>query len=123
MNVEKYWRAVLAQDAAAMAAFFAPGAHVNWHNTNERFTAAEFIQANCIYPGDWDGELLREHRLEDLIITVCRVWPRDKSAGFHVTSFIQTQNGLITTLDEYWGDDGPAPQWRQDLKLGRPIHD
>jgi len=22
---------------------------------------------------------------------------------------------------EYWGDDGIAPQWRQDKKIGKPI--
>ena len=123
MNINAYWQAVLAQDAAAMAPFFAPEAVVRWHNSNECFTAAEFIRANCEYPGDWEGEILRRHRLEDLHICVCRVWPRDKSASFHVTSFIKTEKGLITSIDEYWGDDGPAPQWRQELKLGRPIHD
>jgi len=28
----------------------------------------------------------------------------------------------IKTLDEYWGDDGPIPQWRKDMNIGRPIH-
>lgn len=123
MNIDAYWQAVLAQDAAAMAVFFAPEAHVNWHNSNEHFTVPEFIRANCEYPGDWEGEIVRCHRQDDLIITVCRVWPHDKSASFHVSSFIQMKDGLITAIDEYWGDDGPAPQWRQELKLGRPIHD
>ncbi|NLJ40498.1 MAG: nuclear transport factor 2 family protein, partial [Clostridiales bacterium] len=25
------------------------------------------------------------------------------------------------TLDEYWGDDGPIPQWRKDMHIGKPI--
>ncbi len=123
MDFEAYWQSVLEQNPTAMESFFHPEALVRWHNTNEQFTVTEFIRANCEYPGDWAGKIVREHRLDNLVITVCRVWPRDKSASFHVTSFIQTQNGLITAIDEYWGDDGPVPPWRQDLKLGRPIHD
>ena len=24
-------------------------------------------------------------------------------------------------LEEYWGDDGPPPRWRQEMGIGRPI--
>lgn len=27
----------------------------------------------------------------------------------------------IVSVDEYWADDGDAPQWRKDKKIGRPI--
>ena len=30
-------------------------------------------------------------------------------------------SGKIVRLDEYWGDDGPAPEWRRALGIGRPI--
>ena len=31
------------------------------------------------------------------------------------------EDGRIAALEEYWGDDGPPPAWRQELHLGRPI--
>jgi len=27
----------------------------------------------------------------------------------------------IKLLDEYWGDDGTAPQWRKDKHIGKSI--
>ena len=50
-DLQAYWDAVLRQDAQAMETFLAPNAIVNWHCTNESFTAAEFVRANCEYPG------------------------------------------------------------------------
>ena len=57
MNIRLFWKAVLEQDRAAIKGFFQNTAHVNWHCTNECFTVDEFIQANCEYPGDWDGKV------------------------------------------------------------------
>ncbi|MBO5129136.1 MAG: nuclear transport factor 2 family protein [Oscillospiraceae bacterium] len=121
MDIEKYWDAVLRQDARRMAGFFAEGAYVNWHNTNEHFTPGEFIRANCEYPGDWDGAVQRVHRIDDLMITVVHVYSKDRSLSFHVTSFIRTENDRIIGIDEYWGDDGDAPQWRLDMQIGSRI--
>ncbi|MGG7177372.1 hypothetical protein ACQPU1_07275 [Clostridium paraputrificum] len=41
--------------------------------------------------------------------------------SFHAVSFIKFKNDKIVTLDEYWGDDGIAPQWRLVKKIGKPI--
>ena len=27
----------------------------------------------------------------------------------------------LARLEEYWADDGPPPQWRQEMKLGQPL--
>ena len=121
MNVYEFWRMVLAQNEPGIRAYFHPEAHVNWHCTNEHFTVDEFIVANCEYPGDWDGEVERVERLDDLLITVTRVWTREKTAFFHVTSFIKLLDGRIASMDEYWADDGDAPRWRQDKSIGTPI--
>lgn len=48
-------------------------------------------------------------------------YTEDQAQRFHVTSFIQTEEDKILSIDEYWGDDGPAPQWRQELSIGRKI--
>lgn len=123
MNIEKYWQAALHQDAAAMKSFFRPEAYVNWHNTNEHFSADEFIRANCEYPGKWDGEIERMEQTVDLIITAVHVWEKNEKLSFHVTSFIRTEGDKISTIDEYWGDDGQAPAWRREKKIGSPIRD
>lgn len=38
-----------------------------------------------------------------------------------MTSFMQLRQDRILTLDEYWGDDGEAPRWRQQMQLGRAL--
>lgn len=121
MDIQKYWQAVLEQDREALADFFREDAWVNWHNTNEHFTVSEFIRANCDYPGQWDGEVERIVELEDQIITAVHVYPKDRSLSFHVVSFLRVRDGKIRSIDEYWGDDGQPPKWRQDLHIGRPI--
>lgn len=122
MNLESYWRAVLDQDRDALREYFTPDAAVSWHCTNERFTAEEFIRANCDYPGEWDGEIERCLDLGDQIVTAVHVFSRDNALSFHVASFFRLEGGKIAALDEYWGDDGPPPQWRMDLHIGTPIH-
>lgn len=122
MELERYWKATLKQQAEAMRAFFHKDAFVNWHNTNEHFTVEEFIQANCEYPGKWDGEIERIVEKEDLIITVVHVVSQNKKVSVHVTSFIKIEDGKIVSIDEYWGDDGSAPQWRLDKQIGTSIH-
>ena len=121
MDVYAFQRAVLQQDAEKLATYFTADAVVNWHCTNECFTAEEYIRANCDYPGDWDGEVERVCPIPDGLVTVTCVYPTDRSASFHVTSFFTLQDDKIKVLDEYWADDGPAPQWRRDMEIGRNI--
>ncbi len=121
INMEQYWKAVVAKDAAALRAFFTPDACIKWHNTNEQFTLEEYIRANCEYPGEWVGEI---ERLEDAgrcIISVARVQSENGAVAFHCISFMTLEDGRIKTMDEYWGDDGPAPWWRQEKEIGSPI--
>ena len=121
MDIYGFWRDVLAQKADAIRAYFHQNAYINWHCTNEHFTVEEFILANCEYPGDWDGEVERLERANDLFITVTRVYSQDRTLSFHVTSFIKVLNGKIAALDEYWADDGAAPEWRLDKHIGTAI--
>ena len=55
------------------------------------------------------------------IITATHVFSKDGSISCHATSFIRVVDGKIASVDEYWGDDGPAPQWRQDKHIGTKI--
>ena len=121
VNVEQFWKAVLAQDRDAIRMYFSDDAYVNWHCTNEHFTVEEFIKANCEYPDEWDGEVERIENAGDIVITATHVYPKDKSMSFHVISFIRTKQDKIISVDEYWSDDGDAPRWRQEMHVGRPI--
>ncbi len=121
MDIHAYWRAVFDQQQEEIEKFFHENAFVEWHNTNEHFTVGEFIRANCEYPGKWDGKIERIEEINDLLVTVVHVFSPDKGLSFHATSFIQIEDGRIRSIDEYWGDDGSAPQWRLDKRIGIPI--
>lgn len=121
-DYEGFLKAVLRQDRAALRSCFADDAVINWHCTNECFTVEEYVTANCEFPGKWDGKIEAVHRADDLFIVITRVWPEDRSASFHCVSFIRCRDGIITSLDEYWADDGEPPKWRQELGLGKPLH-
>ena len=118
MNIKQFWKAVLAQDEQEIRKYFHKDAYVNWHCTNEHFTIDEYIIANCEYPGEWDGIVERIEMINDLIITVTQIYPKDKSISFHVTSFIQMKDDKIIAIDEYYADDSAAPQWRLDKHIG-----
>lgn len=121
MNIREFWDAVLRQDADAIREYFRSDAWVNWHNTNEHFTVEEFIRANCEYPGDWDGKVEKVITTDPHIITATHVFTKDGKLSFHVASFIRITDGKIASIDEYWGDDGAPPQWRQDKHIGSKI--
>ena len=121
MNIYDFWKAVLDQNENEIRKYFQNDAYINWHCTNERFNVDEFIIANCEYPGDWEGSVERVEMLNDLIVTVVNVYPKGRNASFHVTSFIKTKEDKIVSMDEYWADDGNAPQWRLDKHIGKAI--
>lgn len=126
MQITAYFQDVVKQDAQKLKNYFAKDAKVLWHNTNECFTAEEFIRANCEYPGSWDGEIEILTSMQDGWILAARVWEKDlaqngEEVSFHVVSFVHMQGEKISRIDEYWGDDGKAPQWRLDKKIGTPI--
>ena len=121
MDIYKFWRDILEQNAENIKNYFHKDAYINWHCTNEHFTVDEFMIANCEYPGTWDGEVERVEMTNDLFITVTHVYSRDKTLSFHVTSFIKVIQDKIAAVDEYWADDGIAPQWRLDKHIGKSV--
>jgi hypothetical protein len=121
MDINNYWQVVLNQEASKIEAFFHEEAVIKWRDTNEQFTVSEFIQANCEYPGEWSGEIKRIERTPEQLISVTHVFSKDKSANFHVVSFIKIKDNKIMEIDEYWGEIGSIPQWRIDKNIGRKI--
>lgn len=121
MDIYKYWEYTLKQDAEMMKIFFDENAKIYWHNTNEEFSLDEFIEVNCKYPGKWKGNIERIEELGDLLITVVNVLSEDESMSLKAISFIKVKNDKIISIDEYWSEDGEAPKWRKNLKIGKPI--
>lgn len=121
MDISAYFQDVVAQNRERLADYFAPDARILWHNTNEQFSAAEFIRANCEYPGRWEGQIERLLPIQDGWVLAGRVWEREEKSSFHVVSFIRIEGEKIVRIDEYWGDDGPPPQWRREKRIGTPI--
>lgn len=121
VDIYEFWNDILEQNADRIRDYFDKDAYVNWHCTNEHFNVDEFIIANCEYPGNWDGEVERLEKTKDLFITVTHVYTKEKTLSFHVTSFIQVINGKIAAMDEYWADDGIAPDWRRERHIGKEI--
>ena len=120
-NIYKFYNAVLSQNALEIKKFFNEDAYIDWHNTNERFTVDEFIEVNCTYPGKWSGEVERVEQIGNLIIAVAKVVNIIDNSSFYVNSFILLENGKISKLDEYWGDNGKIPQWRIIKNIGVKI--
>ena len=121
MDIKAFWSDILGQNRDALKRYFCPDAVIRWHCTNEQFTVPDFIRANCDYPGEWDGTIERVEEYANHLVTVVAVFPRDRSASFHVVSFIEMKDDRIMALDEYWADDGDAPAWRKSLGIGTPI--
>ena len=117
----EFWQDVAAQNVNKLQNYFSPQATINWHNTNEQFSSEEYIIANCEYPGTWCGKVERIELMENLVITATKICLSDKDTSFHATSFFRFDKDKIISLDEYWGDDGVAPQWRIDKEIGKPI--
>ena len=121
MDVKAFFDDVLRQNPDLLKRYFCEDAVIRWHCSNEQFTPDEYIKVNCEYPNRWYGQIERIEYLGDMIVMAARVFPVDDSASYHVVSFIRLKDDRIMTLDEYWADDGDAPEWRKKMKIGRPI--
>lgn len=120
-NIYEFYDSILNQNASEIKKFFNEDAYIDWHNTNERFTVDEFIEVNCTYPDKWTGEVERVEQIGKLLIVVAKVINVLDKSSFYVNSFILLENGKISKLDEYWGDNGEIPQWRMIKNIGVKI--
>lgn len=114
------WDDIADQNADKLKMYFSEDAIIDCPNTNESFYVDEYIRANCEYPGKISGSIERIEQIYNLVIAVIKV-NTDKDSEFHVTSFIDFHNDEIIKITEYWAEDGKIPQWRMDMKIGRPI--
>lgn len=121
MFVVELFKAVIQQDKEKLRTFFDEDAIIRWHNTDEEFTIEEYVQANCEYPGTWEGKIEQVEWLDNKIIYAAKVWSPEPKMVSHVTSFLTMKGDKILRMDEYFGDDGEPPQWRKEMNLGKKI--
>ena len=121
MNLEEFWCDVIKQNRETLPSYFHEDAIIRWPCTNEQFTVDEYVRVNCDYPGNWNGEIARIEETGSSVILVGRVFSADKSESFHVVSLIALRDDKICEMEEYWADDGDAPDWRRKLHIGKPI--
>ena len=121
MDIKVFWRDVISQNIEALQAYFCKDAVIHWHCTNEKFSVQEYIKVNCDYQGEWEGEIERIEKAGETLITAVQVLSKDKKISCYVVSFIKLKDDLISEMDEYWVDDGKAPEWRLNLRIGTPI--
>ena len=121
MNIEAFFKDVIEQNREALPAYFNDDAIIRWHCSNEEFTVEEYIRANCEYPGKWRGRIERIERCDPLIILVGKVVSEKGDISCYVTSFIRLENDRIAQMDEYWADEGEAPEWRKKMGIGKTI--
>jgi len=118
-DMHRFIADVTAQNAEALFGYFTPDAVICWHDSNEQLTVAEFIRANCEYPGNWQGEVQRMELIDGGVVWVTRI-SSDKSAHL-VVAFAKVAEGKITRLDEYYSSYEEVPAWRKAMNIGRPI--
>ena len=118
-DVGRFIQAVAKQNAGELREFLTPDAVICWQDSNEQFTVDEYIRANCEYPGDWSGEIQRVERIEGGVVMVTKITSSESS--HLVTAFVKLTEGKISRLDEYYSDCNEAPEWRKDMKIGKPI--
>lgn len=121
MDIQALWNDIITQNRNNLSSHFNIDAVILWPCTNEQFTVDEYIRANCDYPGAWKGEIEKLVELGDRIILVGHVHSIDNLISCHVVSFIDIKGEKIIRMEEYWSDDGDAPTWRKEMRIGRPI--
>lgn len=122
--VRGLWQDMDRQNWQALPAYFSLAADIFWHDSDERFDVSGFQRANSEYPGDWRIQIqCLELFAEGSMLSIARV-AMEGGPSFHVCSFFAFDEKAekISRLDEYWGEVGPAPEWRRELGISRPIN-
>lgn len=90
-----------------------PDCRVYWPNTRELFKGREkLVDVNKRYPGRWHIEIMDVIPKDDMVVSVVRVYSKEKKESFYATSFFKFKDGLITEITEYWGEITEPPAWR-----------
>lgn len=119
--ISNFIKNVVEQNESKLKLFFNDSAQILWPCTNEKFDVSEYIIANCKYPGNWNGNIVKMESFGDSLVVIFKIYTVDLE--FFVTSFITLKENRIECLEEYWSEIGRAPQWRRDLNIGKEINE
>jgi ketosteroid isomerase-like protein len=87
-------------------------------NTREVFRGRDkYIDFNKKYPGRWIITLEKILCNENTVVSAVKVESEDKTNSFYATSFFTIRDNLICEIIEYWGENGPPPEWRIESSL------
>lgn len=121
-KVRLLWDDMANQRWNKLEGYFSSEAVIDWPNTNERFTPNGYMRANSEYPGRWDIDVVRTEECGGTVISVVKITLHDGDVSFYATSFFTFgDDGRIVRLTEYFGDNAPAPEWRQAMGIAKPI--
>lgn len=116
---KRYWKYIADQDGQLLEKCFCADAQIRLQCTDEEFTVSDFVRVHCERPGKRKVKIERMHRVGETLVTVVRLWMEGTS--YYITSFFQMAGGRVSVLDEYWGENIPAPTWRTEAQIGSPI--
>lgn len=111
MDIQRYWAAIAKQDETEILSYFDERALIEWPNTEERFSPAQFAHINAVYPGTWHCDVEKVLQMGDLWITVVRIY--NKELSLRAVSFLRVRDGKIIKLEEYFSEDVEVPYWRK----------
>ena len=116
--VKKFWNLMSDGMFDEIGELMEENADVWLPNTRELFRGRDkYINFNKKYPGRWIITLDKIFSKGDIVVSAVKVEAGDKSSSFYANSFFTINNGLISEIVEYWGDNGEPPQWRVEESL------
>jgi hypothetical protein len=87
-------------------------------NTREVFRGRDkYVEFNKKYPGRWIITVEKLFCKDNCVVTAVKVESEDKTDSFYATSFFTLKDSLICEITEYWGENGPPPEWRTGSSL------
>ncbi|WDV46262.1 nuclear transport factor 2 family protein [Clostridiaceae bacterium M8S5] len=113
-KVREFWKFINNADFDKLVQVMSEDANVILPNTKEIFNGCnKYIKFNKDYPGRWYAKIEKLIITDSEAITAVKK-TNDDGVSHYVTSFFEFENGLIKIITEYWGENGEAPEWRQD---------
>lgn len=115
--VTQMWATFEARDWDGAAALLAADVLATWPASHERYDGRDAVIAvNRDFPGDWHAVVEEIIAAGDRV--VARVTVTLDGAAETCIGFYGVARGEITTIDEWWVTEYPAPESRQGATVG-----
>jgi hypothetical protein len=112
--VRRFWRDMDARKWDNIRSYFSKNAGVHWPNTGEHLGAEGLRKINSEYPGNRRIAIEKIIAANNIVISIVKI--TDDTASFHVASFFTFKSKKISSLVEYWGEDGKNLLMRPEEK-------